>query len=457
MDWEEILKSIQAGKQTGILTAAAYMRNLTGCLGDDTCAKAYLDGLDLSKWSAHLKEAESKLVYHNDDMVVTGGHHVSTNENGILTTRQFGAIEARNRGVVPNSILDFDHVITSTRKDRDGDIMESAGADVDLKMALLWQHLPFMPIGKFVGITDRSNQKIAGSSAIVDVPLGRDAATLVEAGALRISHGFIPVKFEPLEKTRKDDPFPPGFRVTEFKIVEVSLVSIPSNVDAVITAFSREKLCHPLVKAWAGNLAADRKTVVVVPPGVPLAPVPPQPVKHSCSCSAATDGTAHKAMSQSDQDTLKSAMAHCQSAMDHEQCPVAAKTMLERANGLIGEVSGAEPDADDKAIKRASRQKVKKLRDAHGHITHAGNHGGMPSACKTLCGKAASLVQDVAGKHDDGTDDEKLADYFATQLIGLVLTGNTVHRGILAELKSVIDEAYSAAQTAVINEMFNSN
>jgi hypothetical protein len=100
-----------------------------------------------------------------------------------------------------------------------------------------------------------------GSYAIADTALGRDAATLVEFEALRISHGFRPLKFERIASRTRGGP-PEGFHVFTFEVMETSLVSVPSNRDAVVTAFSRQKLHSPLVKSWAGGLMAGRPVLV---------------------------------------------------------------------------------------------------------------------------------------------------------------------------------------------------
>jgi HK97 family phage prohead protease len=146
--------------------------------------------------------------------------------------------------------LTFDCCITSTRRDRDGDVLESSGAEVDPRCPLLWQHIALQPIGRLDAITSRNADRVFAQCSIADTELGRDAATLVAFGALRISIGFRPITFEPLDRRGSD----PGFRISKLEIMEISTVSIPSNQDAIITAFSREKLHHPLVKQYAIGL-----------------------------------------------------------------------------------------------------------------------------------------------------------------------------------------------------------
>lgn len=144
-------------------------------------------------------------------------------------------------------LAEFDAVITSSKEDRDGDVMEAKGANVDPKMPLLWQHDPAQPIGRFKGVTHRDNEKVMGQFALADTELGRDTLTLLKMGALRISHGFRPLEFEPRKSSN-------GFHVKAFEVVEASLVSVPSNTDAVVTALNTGKFHSPVIKSWAASL-----------------------------------------------------------------------------------------------------------------------------------------------------------------------------------------------------------
>ena len=42
-----------------------------------------------------------------------------------------------------------------------------------------------------------------------------------------------------------------GWDISEYEMQEDSLVSVPSNTDAVVTAYSRQKLRTPEFKNWA--------------------------------------------------------------------------------------------------------------------------------------------------------------------------------------------------------------
>lgn len=152
-----------------------------------------------------------------------------------------------NDGVV----MTFDAVITSSRQDRDGDRLLSDGAELDENMPLLWQHDWRQPIGRFLGVQKRTKSRIVGSFAVADTPLGRDAATLIGMGALRISHGFVPKEWEEIRKPNGDFV---GWEISKFEIFETSLVSVPSNIDAIVTAFDRKQLCSPELATFAKSL-----------------------------------------------------------------------------------------------------------------------------------------------------------------------------------------------------------
>ena len=125
---------------------------------------------------------------------------------------------------------------------------------------LLWQHMAEFPIGKLVQVMQQTKKFIQGKLSIANTKQGNDAAFLVEFGTLRISHGFKPSKIEQLP-VQKGDLWA-GFHILEWKMFEVSLVSVPSNDEAIITAFSRQELADPFMKAWAGAKFTRRPAVV---------------------------------------------------------------------------------------------------------------------------------------------------------------------------------------------------
>lgn len=253
MNAAQLLRSIHSrAEHRGIITADHWLHDLTVCL-DGRCPSGVLDGVTKRQWNAWLKAASQKPTYQAGSI----GEFCKAQDGNALP---------------PHTIATFPAIITTTTQDRDGDILESKGAQPDPLMPLLWQHIPDMPIGRLLGKAKVQSAKVTGRFTLANTPLGTDAALLAEHGALRISHGFLPLKWEPLDDGA-------GFHILEFKILETSLVSVPSNPDAVIEAFSREKLHHPLVKAWAGAKFKARPAVAAV--GIDL----PSEEK-GCTCHA---------------------------------------------------------------------------------------------------------------------------------------------------------------------------
>jgi len=225
-------------------TAEPYLKTVAGATG--TLAPRDLGKYAGATWEAALKASKNTLVYRNDDM---------------KTVKRYSEQELKNAVTEgPKPIAMFDAVLTSIKQDRDGDILHPDGAEIDPSAPLLWQHNPVEPIGRLFKTLKQDKDHAAGQLGIADIPLGHDAAYLTEFGALRISHGFKPKEFQPIQG--KDADTFSGFDILKYEMMEVSLVSVPSNTDAIITAFSRMKLGTPIAKSWAKSFYMARPIVV---------------------------------------------------------------------------------------------------------------------------------------------------------------------------------------------------
>lgn len=119
--------------------------------------------------------------------------------------------------------------------DRIGDIVEPMGAKFDLPMPLLWQHNHDEPVGhvEFAkpnkdGIPFKARIFKADEPGSVKELLDK-AWTNVKLGLVRaVSIGFSIDAYEILPKTG-------GWRINEWQWLELSLVTIPANAEAVIT------------------------------------------------------------------------------------------------------------------------------------------------------------------------------------------------------------------------------
>ncbi len=260
-------RSRRPGKGLGL--AADYVASLVSCFGSPTCSTRMAKLLE-GDWQTALEEAEEKLVYRNAGMKVLK-ETVSTS------------------GITPGYLLEFECISTTSQKDRDGDVLETAGAVVDPDGPLLWQHIPLQPIGRHLRVIGNDGASLIERNGILDLknPLTDDAALLVEAGALRISIGFDPQEFEPL----KGPGGQTGWHVLKFEVLERSLVSIPANAGAIITQFSRGKLRSALIKGYAERLYRSRSAQVTggyAPSAKSVVGLPDVRQNENFSCGAAS-------------------------------------------------------------------------------------------------------------------------------------------------------------------------
>ena len=156
----ESLKTRKDAGRWGIGTAHSYVSAMIGCLNGGACDAEYFGVRGKSLWDELLRKSAEQLTYCDPALEIKSIDEGTELPKGVR--------------------MIFDAVITTTRKDRDGDILRTGGAKVDPNMALLWQHMAPQPIGKFLGVTEHTKELLAGRHAIADIALGRDAAVLVE-------------------------------------------------------------------------------------------------------------------------------------------------------------------------------------------------------------------------------------------------------------------------------------
>lgn len=246
----------QAEHNYGIMTADRYTRTLLDCAGSDLCYRyAARKG---RSFDDALRKAAKTLTYNNPDMVLEEQ----------LPTKSV-QIDGQAIEIPKQTLLVFRHTLTTPRKDRDGDILRTGGAKPDPKMLLLWQHTHTLPIGKMLGIAEHTSKRLSVYTAIVDVnALAHDAAVMVESKMGRFSHGFRALEFSEV-KAEPGKTTGGGFDVKSFEIMEISLVSVPSNVDAeteevILGMVEGGKLTSPLMKGIGKQIRTKRPKTVPV-------------------------------------------------------------------------------------------------------------------------------------------------------------------------------------------------
>lgn len=258
---KSLLATIAGRKQGGtfgggITTADRYVRHVL-----DTCEQPEF----LKDTDAVLKRAAETLTYCDPKSGVEASKRAVQGMEALLP-----------KGVTApeKTLMVLQHVVTTPREDRDTDVLVTEGAMLDPKAPLLWQHLHQFPIGKVLATIDHTKDILRIATALLDLnELTEDAAKLIEADVLRFSHGFRALEWE--ERKDKDGQPIYGFKVNKFEIMEVSLVSVPSNVDAEIELFAAGKLASPEFKSHAKHLMeANRKTTA---PGADFPAKPGKP------------------------------------------------------------------------------------------------------------------------------------------------------------------------------------
>jgi hypothetical protein len=259
-----LLKSIRRRGQKrepfryGIITADRYVRSLQGVLGIDGCYHRLSRGK--TSYDDLLKQASETLVYSNEEMDASD---IFSKDEDLSHATGISGLE-----LPKDTLMAFRHCLTSSRKDRDGDVLHSDGARVDPRMLLLWQHVHTMPIGKLVVVEQQNPKKLVVISAIVDMnDLCHDAAVMIDNGMGRFSHGFRAIRFDKVKEDKEGVDGEGGFDVKEFEIMEESLVSVPANPDAeteevLLSLVEGGKLTSPVMKDYGRGIRSRRPTVV---------------------------------------------------------------------------------------------------------------------------------------------------------------------------------------------------
>ena len=237
----------------GILTADRYVDAFRDCVGLDGCYRYASKGR--TSFDDVYRRAASTLVYSNEEMVVE-------------VKDASGLKDLQKRFDFPkDTLMAFQHILTTPKRDRDGDVLRTEGATLDPRMLLLWQHVPTLPIGKMVGVVKHTKDYLKLVSAIVDInEISHDGAVMIDNDMGRFSHGFRALEFEEMKSS---DGELEGFDVKRFEIMEESLVSVPSNVDAeqeevLLSLVDGGKLTSPLMKRYGKTIREHRRKTVPV-------------------------------------------------------------------------------------------------------------------------------------------------------------------------------------------------
>jgi len=240
----------------GITTADRYAKNVMDAVGLDMMYKCA--ATRTVSWDDVMKKAARTLVYSSPDMVT---EEIGYSKRAGSSLKRYDDIE-----LPKNTLMVFRHVLTTPRKDRDGDVLRTEGAKVDPKLLLLFNHVHTMPVGKMLQVAEHNSKRLSLISCIVDMnDLSHDCAVMIDNDMGRFSHGFRAIQFN---KIKARDGAETGFDVNDFEIMEESIVTVPSNTDAevqevMLGLVEGGKLTSPLMKEYGKSIRDHRPLQVV--------------------------------------------------------------------------------------------------------------------------------------------------------------------------------------------------
>lgn len=393
----------------GILTADRYIKNVREAVGLDCCYK--FAATRTVSWDDVMRKAARTLVYSNPDMVT---EEIEYSKRAGSSLKQYEDIE-----LPKNCLMVFRHVLTTPRKDRDGDVLRTKGAKVDPKLLLLWNHVHTIPVGKMLQVAEHNEKKLSLISCIVDeLPMAHDCAVMIDNGMGRFSHGFRAIQFNKIKA--RDGSEAGGFDVTDFEIMEASLVTVPSNTDAeveevMLGLVEGGKLTSPLMKEYGRSIRAKRPDRISLPIDLKITlngkEIEPEEKANPQGINQYTvgGGGGGNSLSGSRDRLLSRIGSHVsrgevedaeQSVKDGEEGPTAAAQRLRRGTSM-----------DDAGFQQLARhlELAKEIIDANVKGTGVEAGGGSAGEGKDAAGLAEKADGGAAAdKAEEATTDEKV-------------------------------------------------
>jgi len=149
-------------------------------------------------------------------------------------------------------------VFSSSKRDREGDVVEQDFdlSEIERNPVLLFNHNTDYLIGRIMEIK-LGSRKSRFKARVSQTAFAQEIKTLIEEGILTYaSHRFRPGE---TERSEKEDE---GMTFRNNKLIEISVVSIPANLDAAIQARSAEfpTVCKALADGSLVCTFADERT-----------------------------------------------------------------------------------------------------------------------------------------------------------------------------------------------------
>jgi HK97 family phage major capsid protein/HK97 family phage prohead protease len=172
--------------------------------------------------------------------------------------RAYSTIEIKS---VDDDLRVIEGIATTPSPDRMGDVVDPKGVKLKTPLPLLWQHKADQPIGQVLSAkVTAEGISIKAQIAKGVLPRIDEAWALIKSGLVRgLSIGF--------RATEEPEPIKGswGFKFGAWELLELSVVTIPANADASITAIKSIDL-HDLAASGMGPQAVTTKSAGVSAP-----------------------------------------------------------------------------------------------------------------------------------------------------------------------------------------------
>lgn len=446
----------------GILTADRYVKRFLDEIGVQGCYRHMCQTSgDWASFDDVMTKAAGTLSYINPAMEVK-----AKGDDELPTT-----IERPK-----NSLMVFRHVLTTSTKDRDGDILRTKGAKPDPKMLLLWQHVHTLPIGKMLAIASHTKDELQLYSCIVDMnDLCHDAAVMVDNGMGRFSHGFRALDFLEIKEGRGSVS---GFDVKEFEVLEESIVSVPANADAkteevLLSLVEGGKLTSPLMKDFGRAIRGRQPLSVPVMLDMKVLVNGQETKSHENERrekagigGEAGNGSPEEAPAVSDEGRGEEKSAEAGEVISLKQKQEQEQETLEQdcgrkdKNMVCPDCDHVGPDKESKCPKCKakliprkdfvleklgrvlSKANEEKIRDAMDDLDEAGKMDGLPRGCKALINQARRSLGEVVTAFGDNEGVEKAEPKMdAKQAMAVLLaTGGEKELRVMSSMLKAIEE-----------------
>ena len=183
---------------------------------------------------------------------VTGGRPLA--DGDLPGLRKFGSFEIENKDVDPiTGMVDIDFVISTPALDRDNDVIDQSGWDLDhysMNPVVLWAHdYSKPPVGKSLKVWVKGKKLLSRDRFTPQEinPFGHMVYQMIKGGFLKATS----VGFRPRKYVYNDEHG--GYDFAEQELMEHSVVPVPSNPEALMAASAQGIDLAPM-KEWAEKI-----------------------------------------------------------------------------------------------------------------------------------------------------------------------------------------------------------